>query len=509
MTDSTQAEPEETPVASLAKHALVYSIAPLIQRFLALALWRVYTTWLNPAQRGVTQLTDLLFTALIQVSGTNVLAAVVRFYFDQKDERDRRAVVSSAILFLNGVSWTLVGLGLLFRAPLAAFLFETTDVDLVHDDLIACISVVLVTIPFALSSEAAFRYLQIQQRSGLITSLRVGKSTIEMALRVAFLVGFEQGVVGFLLATLIGELLTNLFLTAWVLSRIGLRFSWRVLSPMLAYAAPLVLVGLCQMALNQIDGLMLRQLGPPGQRMDWVGVYSHGYMIGWLVQILVVGSFMQIWQPWIFGVKDAERRAALVTRVSTWALFAVGFSSIGLMLFGREFVRLLSGQAAYWAAYPVVPWVCAAYVFFALNGLSQVPLFIAKRTWPMFWLNLCAVGVKVALSFVLIPIQGFVGAAMATLATFAVLGVCGHVLAHRLVGAKFEHLRMTAMLALVLGVAGTTLWIDSSLSAQYTTTFTPMSAVKAAILVAATALVWSTFLRREERSELLRRMRRE
>jgi O-antigen/teichoic acid export membrane protein len=304
-------EPSETPVSSLAKHSLVYSLAPLIQRFLALGLNRVWTNKLDPARMGVANTLDLLFIALIQISGTNVLAGVVRFYFDQKDERDRNAVVSSAVLFLAAVSWTLVGLCLVFREALTEFFFNAADPALMQDNLVHCLVVTLLTIPLALSSDAAFRYLQIQQKSGLISTLRVSKACLEMALKVVFLVVFEWGVVGFLLATLVGELVTNLLLTAWVLRRTGLRFSWRVLRPMLVYAAPLVAVGLCQMGLNQIDRFMLGQLGPEVGAQSWVGVYSQGYLIGFLVQTVVVGSFMQIWQPWIFGVRDEARRSGI------------------------------------------------------------------------------------------------------------------------------------------------------------------------------------------------------
>ena len=403
MSSSNSDAPRETPLGSLAKHSLVYSIAPLIQRFLALSLTWLYTKKLNTAQWGVAQTTDLLFIALLQISGTNVLAGVVRSYFEQKDERDRHAVISSSILFLSAISLTLVGVALIFRAPLAEFLFDTADQKLAHDNLVNCLAVVLLTIPLALSSDAAFRYLQVQQRSGLISSLRVAKACFEMALRVVFLVGFESGVIGFLLATLIGELTTNLLLTTWVLRRVGLRFSWRVLKPMLIYAAPLVPVGMCQMGLNQIDRLILGQLGPAGEAMDWVGIYGQGYLVGFIVQTVVVGSFMQIWQPWIFGVRDAQRRRDLVARVSTWALFAISCISIGVILFGRELVHALSGTDDYWGATRVVPWVCAGYVFFLLNGLAQVPMFIAKRTWPMLWINLIALAVNVGLNFLLIP----------------------------------------------------------------------------------------------------------
>lgn len=509
MPESTSNAPRETPLGSLAKHSLVYSLAPLIQRFLALALTRVWTDKLAEARLGVASTLDLLFVALIQISGTNVLAGVVRFYFDQKDERDRNAVVSSAILFLSAVSWTLVGVCFVFRVPLAAYFFDAADPALKQDNLVHCLMVTLLTIPLALSSDAAFRYLQIQQKSGLISTLRVSKACLEMALRIVFLVVFEWGVVGFLLATLVGELLTNLLLTGWVLRRTGLCFSWRVLRPMLVYAAPLVAVGLCQMGLNQIDRLMLGQLGPQQGAMGWVGIYSQGYLIGFLVQTVVVGSFMQIWQPWIFGVRDEARRRELVLRVSTWALFAVGCISMGVICFGRELVWLLTSPThpGYREAFRVVPWVCAGYVFFALNGLAQVPMFIAKRTWPMLWLNLVALAVNVGLNFVLIPRYGFVGSAIATTATFVVLGVLGHVVAVRSVQARFEHGRMAAMLALVLVVMAATLWVDAEYSQRYASLLTPITGIKAVAILAVLGVVWLWFLRAHERAQLLEKVR--
>lgn len=504
---STQEEPRETPVAGLAKHSLIYSIAPLLQRFVALALVRLYTDVLNEAQYGVLQMTDLLFVALIQISGTNLLSGVVRFYFDEKEPRDRGAVVSSATLFLAAVSWTLVGIGILFREPLAAFLFEMGDLDLANDDLVACLVVALATIPLALSSEASFRYLQIHQRSGLITTLRVSKSALEMGLKVWFLLGLEWGVIGFLAATLIGELLTNAFLTVWVLRRTGIAFSWRVLRPMLVYAAPLVPIGLCQMGLNQIDRLLLKHLGPADDAMNWLGIYGLGYQIGFLVQMVVVGSFMQIWQPWIFGTKDEERRRGLVTQVSTWALFTVGAVSIALMLFSHEAVRILSGDPAYWDAFRVVPIVVAAYVFFALNGLAQVPMFIAKRNWPMLWVNLAALAVNVGLNFVLIPRLAYAGAAYATLASFAVLGMLGQVLAARSVGARFEWSRMAGMLALVLATMVTALWIDEHHSSRHAGFVSVVTLWKGAIFAAALLAIWAVLLRQDERAWIVAKFR--
>ncbi|MHC5212818.1 MAG: oligosaccharide flippase family protein [Planctomycetota bacterium] len=283
-------------LSKLARHSSIYSIAPLAQRFLALLLVPVFTApdALKPAQWGVLQLTDLLIVATTQVAGINLLAGMMRFYFDHKEEREREAVVSSTTIFLMIVSWSVVGVALLFRQPLTELLFEVGDPDLAGENLPLVLTVALGLIPLALSTEAGFRYLQIREQSSLITTLRVSKTLLELLLKIWFIVFVGMGVMGFLLAVLIGEVLATLCLTGWVLWRTRARIMWRVLKPLLIYTTPLIFVGIFQMGLHQLDRFLLRQLSPAELAMTWTGIYGMGYMVGFLVQTVVMGSFMQI-----------------------------------------------------------------------------------------------------------------------------------------------------------------------------------------------------------------------
>jgi O-antigen/teichoic acid export membrane protein len=489
-------------VSAVARHSTIYSIAPLIQRALNLLLVPLLTSRLNEAQSGVAQLTDVLIVAAIQLGGVNLLAGMVRFYFDFSDERDRRAAVSSATLFLMLFSWSLVGVLFLFRGELTRLLFNVGDPKLAHDDLEQCLGLALLIIPLALSSDAGFRYLQIQQRSTLITTLRVAKSVLEMGLKLWMVVGLGLGVSGLLASVLIGEVLTSTLLGGWMLSQVKLRFSWRVLKPMLVYTLPLVPVGLCQMGLNQLDRLLLRGLAPGSQAMSWTGIYGHGYMIAWIVQTALVGSFMQIWQPWIFAVADPAERAKLVSRVSTWAFVLVASANLGVACMGRELVHVLSGQEGYYAATRVVPWVSAGYAFFALNGLSQVPMFLAKRTLPMLWINALALVVNVAANCLLIPRFGYVGAAMATLATFLTLAAMGLFLAKGVMAVPFELRRLCAVGATVLVTMGLVLWIDARFDAELAGTLNRITALKLGLFAGVLAFLWLGVLHRTERSEL-------
>lgn len=491
-------------LSELARHSTIYSIAPLAQRFLSLLLVPLFTApdALKPAQWGVLQLTDLLIVATTQLAGINLLAGMVRYYFEHKDLRDRNAVISSTTIFLMVVSWIVVGIALLFHEPLAHLLFAVNDPDLARENLPRVLLVALLIIPLALTSESGFRFLLIHQRSGMVTTLRVAKTLFELTLKIYLIVFADMGIMGFLLAVLAGEVITSTLLTGWVLWQTRFRIVWRVLKPVLIYTLPLVFVGLFQMGLHQLDRLLLRQLSPEEFAMTWTGIYGMGYMVGFLVQTVVMGSFMQIWQPFIFGMKDPVERSMQLSRISTYALLVIAATSLGVIAFGRELVFMLAGQESYHDAFRVAPWITAAYVFFGLNALSQVPLFVAKKTLPMTWINAIALVINVALNFALIPRYGFQGAACATLITFVCLAIMGLVVSSRVLEVPFELGRMFSIMLVVLAGMAAVLWADDKYTSGVLDTFTWMTGVKALVLSAVLVLLWLGVLRRDERAAM-------
>src|SRR5262249_13242005 len=155
-------------------------------------------------------------------------------------------------------------------------------------------------------------------------------------------------------------------------------------------------VGILQLLLHQADKrIVLEMLGQGA-----AGIYGFGYRIAYLVTNMVLGPFILTWQPWIFGIEDQAERAKLVARVSTYAVFAIAVASLGVILFGHEASFLLAGDPAFLDAYRVIPFLAAGYVFWALYNVSQTPLFLAKRTGRLFFVNLFAVVLNIVLNIV-------------------------------------------------------------------------------------------------------------
>ncbi|MEW6073368.1 MAG: polysaccharide biosynthesis C-terminal domain-containing protein [Planctomycetota bacterium] len=487
-------------MSGLLRHTAMYSAEPLVRQLVAVVMQRFYTTWLAPGVMGVKEVVDLWAIGLQQLLGQNVLGAMVRFYFDRQDEVERARVVTSCTLTTAILAWIVCGASLVFSDSLASPLLGEAGPDVTAPELVRIVHLLLVLVPFQLSTIAGFYYLQILERSGLYSAIKIAKLALEVGMYFWLIGARGMGVEGFLIGMLVGEGLATIGLTGWMLATLRPRIDARILWPILAYAAPLVPMGICQLALHQVDRRLLVHFGGDLGR-GWAGIYGHGYKIGYLVTAMMLGPFIQIFQPWIFAVTDPHERGRLLARISSYAVLAVGGTSLGVVLFGRQAAILLAGRQQYWAAYEVIPWVAGGYVFWALYHVSQMPLFIAKRTGRLLAINLAAVLVNVGLNAVLIPREGYVGAGIVTCVTFIVLAGLGMIASRSEARVPFELGRIGAVLfAVVLGGA-LALWIDR-LEAASELGVLPSLGAKSVGLAALLLALWYGVVRAGERTEL-------
>lgn len=424
-------------VGGLLRHTSIYAIAPLFQRALALVLVRYYTKALGAGPYGLLSLVDLFIALLPLIAGTSLVAGLSRHYFVHEDRRDRSSVVSGSALVLLGTSIVGVALVLLLREPIAALLFATRDAappaEFVHWIVIAaCV------VPFSLMTRVGIEALQVEKQSRTVVSITVSKAVVESALKLVLLFVFDMGVSGFLLAVLAGEAVTGTLLFAHVVRTHGLRLDPKTFGPVLRYTLPLVPVGLFQMGLHQSDRFLIKQLGPDsvvgetaaGSELtvtdSWLGIYGLGYQIPFLLHTASISSFMRIWKPSLFGIKDAELQRNELRRVGT--LVVVGLATVyGLLaIYGREAVHLLAGEPALRAGAEVVPWIATAYLGYALYSLAQAALMVVYATSSLAVINLAALVANLLLNIALIPRFGYMGAAGATLLSFLLLAALGY-----------------------------------------------------------------------------------
>lgn len=498
-------------IGGLLRHSSIYAIAPLVQRLLAVVLIRFYTKELDTPEWGILGLTDLLLGLLPILLGTSLLAGMSRHYFLQKSEADRGTVVTTVLLAVLATSVSISAVGFALREPLARALFSSAQagsMDQYVDFVVLCLCI----FPLALVTAIGLEALQIQKRSRAVVQVTLVKTLLEAGLKLYFLFGLGLGVTGFLLAVLVGEAVAAIGLAAYILRRFGRTISARLVAPLARYSGPLVPVATFQLGLHQADKLLIERLGPEGivtvredgqvltEAMQMLGVYSFGYQVPFILHVALMGSFVKIWTPSMFGAGEAERTEK-APRIGTLVVLvlAVAYGTLGL--FAAEAVRVLSGEEKYYGGAAVVPWIACAYLAYGAYALGQAGLMSRMATRTLALINGVALAANLGLNSLLVPRFGILGAAGATVASFVLLALMAH-RASCANGIRPLHLpRFVAGLAIVAacGLAG----------AEITEVFSPWSTASVAAKATIAALGAGAALAlmpRAERTALLARL---
>ena len=430
----------------------------------------------------------LLFSTLAKIVFRMGLdAAFFRVHYDLESETDKRSLAGTVAMFSAGLGTTLFLAVVLAARPLTAALFS-------HDAPVASL-VVLSAADVWLGSFAfvPLNLLRIQERPGLFSTFAVARHATNTILKVV-LVMHGLGIPGVLWSDLLATGLFSLLLLPTLLRHASARFSWPLLRECLHFGAPKVPHGLLVQAQNLADRKILDLFVSRAE----VGVYQMGYTFGQGVKF-AMAAFEPAWQPFVYSrlkEKDAPRTIARIVTFA-WCLFAT--LALGVAIFGRELLTLMTPRnPAFWAAAPLIAPVALAYLCHGAFLLTSIGIGVRKeaRYYPI--ITSCTAATNIAANFALIPRFGTLGAAWATVLSYALMAGLGFWFSHRLYPIPFEWPRL-------LRVSGTAL-AAFTVSLLAPPALLPALAVKAAAFLTFPALLLASgFLTPGERARLLRR----
>jgi O-antigen/teichoic acid export membrane protein len=408
-------------LAKLSKHTLIYAVAEQCGRLASFLLLPLTTGYLSESAFATRELLAITLAVLAQVCGINLTAAMSRLYFDDADPARRRKVLGTSIATVSAAAIGAALLGGALAEHWAPWL-PAEAADLPHLARIA-----LGIFVFQTLRELQNKVLQTQERSVLFGALSVSKLVVEIAAQIVALVHFEAGLEGLLWAVLFSEALFALLLTALLWPTIGFAFSGVVLTSLVAYAAPLIPNGILQFALHSLDRYLVGAFCGAEQ----LGLYALAYKLGYVPNYLVLGPFLLIWYPFVFSIADRERQRELVGRLIPLFMLLMSAAALGMGLFAQEIVALAASRPGFHRAWPAVPFIALGYWMWGLFQLLQTGFYAAKATRRLPLLTLSAVIVNAFTNLVLLPCLGFVGAAVATVLTFAALSAATYDRAQR------------------------------------------------------------------------------
>ena len=396
-------------MARLGKGALIYGVGSLLNRFIGFLLLPVFTSYLTPADFGVSSILSWVAFLITPVFSLGLGAAIAPCYFDGNNKERKETTIWTSFTVLAGSAFFLATLGIGFARPISQLAFQTPEYHYLVMISLLGTSLSFLSMPFPL-------YLQFEERAKLFVVLTTVTSLVSIGLSFLMVVVLGRGIQGMIEAGLIAQVVTLIVFLSLGISKIKFWFSSALIKELLRMGIPLIPGFAFIFILQQGNKYILQWF----DGLDAVGIYTIGFNFG-LVMSLFVSALQSAWVPYFMSFVDKHDEArVLFGRILTYYVF--GFGTISLLFFiaAKPMVMLMT-QPAFHEAYKVVGLSASANFLAGVFFILLPGMYFAKEVKYVSLIQLFAALVAIGLNLLLIPLFGLLGAAIALMVGFVAM----------------------------------------------------------------------------------------
>lgn len=440
-------------ILRLGKETALYGLSTVVGRMLNFLLIPLYAHLLLPDENGVlaTLYAYIAFTAVVY--GMGMEQSFMRFWADASAQERPYVLRRSAAAGAVGLILSLV---VLMIPSQAALLLGFTPG---QSPLIGWAAVILA---FDALGAVPFALLRMQRRPLAFAALKIGNIVTTLLLTVYLLAVQRLGVEGVLTANAAASVGT------WMALLVVTRRAWKTEGPapgaasfsdLWRFGLPLIPAGLAGIALQVVDRPILRMLTDDAT----VGLYQINFRMG-VFMMLFVGMFDFAWRPFFLQHARDEDAPKLFARVFTYLMILLASVFVIVSVFIDDLVRLPLGggtliPALYWEGSAIIPLVLLGYIATGMYVVFLSGTYLEKKTGMIPVVGTIAATVDIGLLFLLVPLFGIVGAALAMAFAHIVQAAGMFMVSRRYHRVPYEWARVGGLFALSFGAVAADLWL--------------------------------------------------
>jgi O-antigen/teichoic acid export membrane protein len=428
-------------VKQTVKHSAIYGFGNVAAKLVGVVLLPLYTKHITVSEYGILGILEVTIMIMSATLIAGQAHAYLRFH-DSEEYKERRKqtlfTIFSLILAI-GVFVNLIGQPL---APKIASYFSEPEKFAIYFKL--CFYIVLLRI----INNLFLGVLRAEEKSVLYAVANILKIVVVLSFNVYFVAFAQIGVKGILYSFLIGDALLFALLIPQMIVRMKPNFDGEIVKASIWFGFPLVFTGLAGMLLNLGDRYLIKLL----VNYHEVGLYDLGYRIAGLINVFLIQSFGLGFLPRAYKMYGQKGDKRYYSKMQTYLLFALLWAGLALSFFSRELVQTFALNSDFWPAYKVVPIITFAYVLAGARGVVNLGMFLKNRTKYLAYSTVIGLVLNVGLNLLLIPRFGMMGAAYATLVSFAAIYLVSYHFSKLAYAIPYENAKLAKLLILALAL---------------------------------------------------------
>ena len=432
-------------------HSVIYGLGSVAQSAVQFLLIPVLTARLATADFGGYSLIQMAGVIAGSIFYLGMTSALPRSYFDYESEADRRSVFTTAFLLLLAGAAAQIAIGYAAGSWISRVLLRSE---------VYAVPVFWAFLGSALAfiNQFFFTYLRFQRRSIASILLSVLALAGSLAISLHLLrAGNADITAPFQGIALAQAAVALVFIGFYGRSAFTWSLEGKEVAILLRFGVPTVLTSIAVMIIDWADRILIERM----MSVEDVAVYSVGFRLGSIVNVLVITPFTQIWNPMMIEYRAHENIGEFFSKIVSYYFLASSVIFIATCLFVKDLLPFVARSPDYYGAAPVILLVMAGYLANGATNIVAAGLIYERRIFVFAAIYYAVALAKTVTNLLVIPRFGIIGAAVVTLLMYAAIPVAVYVRARRHFSIHFERWRLVRISAVVAASVLTALLVQS------------------------------------------------
>lgn len=407
---------------TLFSNAGVFAISNVISKLILSLLLPLYSRRLTTGEYGTVELITTLSQLIYPAISLSIQDAVFRFAMD----KEKKAVQ----VLKNGLVVCVGACAILFPVSMGINYYNGIEGYWIYF--------------YAFSSLSMMRsmlslYMKGIKKTGIFAVDVVLYNASLAIANIILLVGFNKGIDGYFIATVIASLISILFLLWNCNIKVAIRetVSKILLKEMILFSAPLILNSISWGLTHVVDRVMLTDMLGSGAN----GIYSAASKIPSLLSVITT-VFTQAWTISLIADFETEKDRNFYSAVFNLTHVGCLICGLGILLFNNNLFVLILGKS-FAEACKYVPVLLIGTLFLTYSNFFGSVFSATKKTTLNMYTSIAGCIFNVVFNFLLIPRIGIMGACIATAGSYVVISILRVYFSQRIFPISIEPIKYT------------------------------------------------------------------
>lgn len=391
----------------LIKNSFIYVIGDVLNKALPFFMLPILTRYLTPEDYGIVSIFTILVSIFAVFTGLSI-NGVINVNFFKMEKYELKVFIGNCLIILN-ISTIVVFISVLLIHP---FILEKLNLEIEW-------IILAVILAFAQFLTTINLLLWIAEQNPKLYSLyQLSQTFMITSLSILMIIGFSMNWKGQLLATAIGTIFFSIISFTLIINRGYLIFkpNKEHIKDALKFGVPLIPHALSGLIKTSADRLILMSL--LGSTIT--GIYSVAFQIGMVIAV-ITSAINKAWAPYLFNTLSNNPSLTNKIKIVKFSYFyfigillmAILFNYLAQYLIphflGKDFLKVSE----------LVLYFSLSFAFDGMYYMVTNYLFYVKKTYILAYVTFGTSIIHIALLYYLINLNSVVGAAQASVISFA------------------------------------------------------------------------------------------